>query len=171
MLDQYWNSASLLRASLISAGIPEDVAALVTAKTRDNSQVISTFFLAALPSAGAGLVVAWILFPLSGYLYSLASISPSFAALYVPQLVAITTIMVVNLWVVRVWDELRYLIFIRIALNQVTLGIGILNRAAIRRASGLHGAEYVRKAVSLPLRIVVWISAGATAVVLCLSLL
>ena len=170
MLDQYWNSASLLRASLISAGIPEDVAALVTEKTRDNSEVMSTYLLAALPSVGAGLVVAWILFPLSGYLYGLASFSPSVAAIYVPQLVTITTIMMVNLWMVRVWDELRYLIFIRIALNQATVGIGILNRAAIRRALGLHGAEYVRKTVSFPLRIAVWISAGATVVVLCLSL-
>ncbi|KCZ88081.1 hypothetical protein [Hyphomonas jannaschiana] len=170
MFDQYWNSASLLRASLISAGIPEDVAELVTAKTRDNSEVMSTVFVAGLPSAAAGIVVAGVAYLFVGYLVGLGYISPNFAIFYVPQLAALTTIMGVQLWLAQVWDDLRYIMFVRIALNQGTLGVGMLCAPAIRSASGLHGGDYVRKVVSLPLQIPVRVFGGVTVAVLCFSL-
>ena len=171
MFEQYWNSASLLRASIISAGIPEDVADLVTSRTRDNTEVSSTFVLAGVLFACIGLVLSLLIFALFGFLRSAAFISPSFFGLYVPQLVILAAIMVCSLLVMRVWEELRYLMFIRIALNQSTLGIGTLYRAAIRRASGLRGGEYVQKVVSWPLQVGALLSGGFALVVAIVSLL
>ena len=171
MFEQYWNSASLLRASIISAGIPEDVADLVTARTRDNAEVLSTFILAGVLVVFIGLGMSLLVFALFGFLRSAASVSPSFIGLYVPQLATLAAIMASSLLIVRVWEELRYLIFIRIALNQSTLGRGALYRAAVRRASGLQGDDYVRKVVSWPLQVGALLSGGFAVAVAIISLL
>jgi len=160
MSDQYWNSASLLRASLISAGIREDVAGLVTARTRDNTQVITVFVTAMLLVAGAGIGANLAIVALIILAPEVPIQAGSVAATLLPQLATLVAALLAFRLIAQVWEELRFLIFIRIALNQSTLGVGTLCRSALSKAEGLAPEAFVKKTVGWILQVGVLTVAG-----------
>lgn len=163
MFGTYWNDASVLRAALIQAGVPEDLAASASVRIAENypiwwlwtrAMAVVAFSVAILIALVAQLE-RWLEVPtarkatafmeqnevlFSGYVAAGGSVVPIEIGLIA---LSMLLFLLFRRSLARLWADYGYLRFADIALNQSTAISGPYRRWAMRAGSGTTGRVFL----------------------------
>lgn len=140
MFASYLKNQPKLRPALIAAGIPEDVAEIVEADALTREKMRSPEHIAAGVLTMFGGWFALLFFPLA---YAVASFLSGWFAMVGVGLFIVATVLGIHFLMARHLKWFRSARFALIALNRSYMLNGGRNAAALQRAEGKSGEDYI----------------------------
>ncbi|MEH6807826.1 MAG: hypothetical protein V7651_03185 [Hyphomonas oceanitis] len=141
MFGSYRKNQPKLRPALISAGIPEDVADIIAAQSMTRERMLSP----ALMLAGFGVMLANLVsFFFVTSAYKAAAFFGSWPAIIGVGLCVVATVLGIHFLMAKYLKWFPSARFVIIALNRSQMISSPRNSAALRRAEGKSGEDYIQ---------------------------
>ncbi|KDA04119.1 hypothetical protein [Hyphomonas oceanitis] len=140
MFGSYRKNQPKLRPALISAGIPEDIVEIIDAESRERTRKPSPEQVV----AGFGSWVAlWVSLFIVTSAYKAAAFFGSWPAIIGVGLCVVVAVLGGHFLITKHLKWVRYARFVLIALGRSNMITGPRNMAALRRAEGKCGEDYI----------------------------
>ena len=141
MFASYLKNQPKLRPALISAGIPEDVAEIIAAESLTRERMRSPEHIV----AGFGVLLAmWVSVFFVTSAYSAAAFFGGWPAIIGVGLCVVAAVLGIHFLMAKYLKWFRSARFVIIALNRSQMISGPRNSAALRRAEGKSGEDYIQ---------------------------